>query len=50
MDKWIILPVKDVIKERAHGAVRVTDRAFDIDRNARRDFSSGVTFKPKSEG
>lgn len=46
-DKWIILPVMNVIKERVHGAMRVPSRAFDISKNAR---TREVTFKPKSEG
>ena len=49
-DKWIISPGMYVTKESVHNAGRVSDRAFDINRNTRRDFSREVTFKPKSEG
>lgn len=49
-DEWIILPGMDVTKVSMHNAGRVSDRAFDINRNTRQDFSRHVTFKPKSEG
>lgn len=49
-DKWIISPGMYVTKESVHNAGRVSDRAFDINRNTRQDFSREVTFKPKSEG
>lgn len=49
-DEWIILPGTDVTKGSMHNAGRVSDKAFDRNRNTRHDFSRHITFKPKSEG
>lgn len=49
-DKWIISPGMNGTKESMHNAGRASDRAFDMNRNTRQDFSREVTFKPKSEG
>lgn len=44
-EQWVTLTVTEVTKEKGHGAMTVSNRAFNINRNTRKDFSGELTLE-----